>query len=77
MKMALDRKKIEETIDKIRPQLQMDGGDISLVDVVDNKVKVKLQGACSGCPGAQMTLKFGVERFLRREVSPELEVEAV
>jgi Fe-S cluster biogenesis protein NfuA len=66
------QKKIEEQIELIRPNLQSHGGDIELVEVdVDNNVKVKLTGACSGCPGAQMTLKNGVEKLLREKV-PEL-----
>ncbi|MBU1701568.1 MAG: NifU family protein [Candidatus Eisenbacteria bacterium] len=62
--------KILET--EIRPMLRRDGGDIELIDVRDNIVFVRLQGACSGCPGAAMTLKMGVERLLREEF-PELE----
>jgi len=64
--------KIQAVIDKIRPRLQMDGGDIELIGVEDNKIKVKLTGACVGCPGAQMTLKMGVERMIKEEV-PEIE----
>ncbi|RMF94009.1 MAG: NifU family protein [Candidatus Schekmanbacteria bacterium] len=63
--------KVKSVIDKIRPRLQMDGGDIELVSIEDNVVKVKLQGACHGCPGAQMTLKMGVERMIKEEV-PEI-----
>ena len=65
------REKIEEAINEIRPALQRDGGDIELVDVEDGVVKVRLQGACAGCPGAQMTLKMMVERKIR-EVVPEI-----
>jgi Fe-S cluster biogenesis protein NfuA len=54
------------------PQIQSDGGDIELVDVVDNKAKVRLTGNCVGCPSAQMTLYFGVETTLKDEI-PELE----
>ena len=57
--------------------LQADGGDVELVDVVDGIVKLRLQGACAGCPGAQMTLKMGVEKQLKQDI-PELKaVEAV
>jgi Fe-S cluster biogenesis protein NfuA len=71
------KEKVEEVLNSIRPRLQADGGDIELVDVVDGVVKVRLQGACHGCPGAQMTLKLGVERLLREKI-PELKaVEAV
>ena len=61
--------KVAEVIDSIRPMLQNDGGDIELVDTdQDNNVKVRLQGACRGCPGAAMTLKMGVERLLKERV---------
>jgi len=63
--------KIQAAIEKIRPMLQGDGGDVELVDVVDGVVTVRLQGACSGCPMSQMTLKNGIERFLKKEV-PEV-----
>ena len=71
------REKIEKAIEKIRPFLQRDGGDIELVDVVDNVVKVRLKGACSGCPMSQMTLKQGVEKALKEEVPEITKVEAV
>ncbi len=61
---------VQKAIDKIRPNLQADGGDVELIDVDDNGVvKVKLVGACHGCPMAQMTLKNGIEKFLKQEVS--------
>ena len=66
------REKVEKVIDQIRPSLQADGGDIELIDVTaDGIVKVRLQGACRGCPGAAMTLKNGVERTLKLNV-PEV-----
>jgi len=69
--------KVEHALDKIRPYLQADGGDVQLVDVVDGIAQVRLRGACAGCPGATMTLKMGVERTLREQV-PEIKgVEAV
>jgi Fe-S cluster biogenesis protein NfuA len=70
--MALIREKVEESLSRIRPFLEADGGNIELVDVVENSVKVKLRGACHGCPGATMTLRFGVERILREDL-PEFE----
>ena len=71
------REKVERVLGKIRPMLQADGGDVELVDIEGGVVKVRLQGACAGCPGAQMTLKMGVERQLKQEI-PEVEsVEAV
>jgi len=66
------KEKVQEVINEIRPNLQADGGDIDLVDVTDDGiVKVKLRGACSGCPGAAMTLKMGVERILKERI-PEV-----
>ncbi len=64
------RDKIEKVIDEsIRPGLQMDGGDIELVDVdSEGVVKVRLKGACGGCPMSQMTLTMGVERKLKEEI---------
>jgi len=66
------KEKVQKVIDKIRPNLQADGGDVQLIDVSeDGIVKVKLVGACHGCPMAQMTLKNGIERFLKKEI-PEI-----
>lgn len=69
---------IKQAIENIRPFLQRDGGDVEFVEYTEDKiVKVKLQGACHGCPHAQMTIKDGIERILR-EAYPEIEaVEAV
>ncbi|MCK5114078.1 MAG: NifU family protein [Phycisphaerae bacterium] len=71
--------KVANVIETIRPLLQADGGDIELVGVDEEtgKVSVRLQGACKGCPGAQMTLKMGVERKLKEEVPEVTEVIAV
>jgi Fe-S cluster biogenesis protein NfuA len=70
--------RVNEVIDGIRPMLQNDGGDIEFVDIdKDNAVKVRLQGACKGCPGAAMTLKMGVERLLKERVPEVKEVIAV
>ena len=70
--------KIKETIETVKPMLQSHGGDIELVGVdADNTVRVRLQGACSGCPGAKMTLKMGVERLLKEKVPEVKEVVAV
>ena len=63
--------KVQAVIDKIRPSLQADGGDVELVSVEDGTVKVRLQGACKGCPMSQMTLKNGIERVLKAEI-PEV-----
>ena len=72
------REKVEEVLDKIRPMLQRDGGDLELVDVQsDGVVKVKLKGACSGCPGAAMTLKNAIENTLKQEIPEVKSVEQV
>ena len=67
-------KKVVEAIDMVRPSLQNDGGDIDFVRMEGNKVFVKLRGACAGCMMAEMTLKNGVERMLKYNVSEDLEV---
>ena len=68
----MDKEKVKEVIEKIRPQLQMDGGDIELISVEDDgTVRVKLLGHCAGCMHAQQTLTFGVERALKQFV-PEV-----
>ncbi len=72
------REKVEEVINSIKPLLQADGGDVELIDVSDDGiVKVKLVGACAGCPGAQMTLKMGIEKKLREAVPEVKKVVAV
>ena len=70
--------KVQDTIEAIRGSLQSHGGDVELVGIdQDNIVKVRLQGACQGCPGATMTLKMGIERILREKVPEIKEVIAV
>ncbi len=71
------RENVEAALEKIRPALQADGGDVELVDVTDGVVKVRLTGACAGCPMSTMTLKAGVERILKEEVPEVKEVQAV
>ena len=71
------KESVQAVIDKIRPMLQADGGDVELVAVDDGVVKVRLQGACKGCPMSQMTLKNGIERFIKKEVPQVDRVEAV
>lgn len=72
------REKVEEVLAEIRPMLQADGGDIELVEVDDEGVvKVRLRGACAGCPGAQMTLSMGVERLLKEKIPEVTRVESV
>lgn len=75
--MEDQKKAVEQALTKIRPMLQRDGGDIELVDVTDGIVKVRLTGACKGCPMSQMTLKQGVEKLLMKEVPGLKQVQAV
>jgi Fe-S cluster biogenesis protein NfuA len=72
------REKVEETLDKVRPQLQADGGGVDLVDVDDEGVvSLRLTGACAGCPMSTMTLKMGIERVLMKQVPEVKRVQAV
>lgn len=72
------RDRIEKALDKVRPMLEADGGNVELVDVSqDGVVKLKLQGACGCCPMSQMTLKMGIERIIKQEVPEVKEVIAV
>jgi Fe-S cluster biogenesis protein NfuA len=71
------KEKVEEVLNKIRPSLQADGGNVELVDMVDGIVKVKLVGACAGCPMSQMTLKMGIEKLLKKEIPEVQEVVSV
>ena len=68
---------VAKAIEEVRPHLQVDGGDVELVDVVDGVVKVKLKGACAGCPMSQMTVKWGVENYLKKKVPGVKSVVAV
>jgi len=68
---------VEKALEKIRPALQADGGNIELVDVTDGVVKVRLMGACGSCPMSQMTLKMGVEKALKQQVPEVKRVESV
>lgn len=71
------REKVEKVLDKVRPSLMADGGNVELVDVEDGVVKVRLTGACGGCPMSQMTLKMGIERVLKQEIPEIQEVVAI
>ena len=71
------KEKVEAALNKIRPGLLMDGGDIELVDVKDGVVTVRLKGACAGCPASTMTLRLSVEATLKREVPEVKSVVAV
>jgi Fe-S cluster biogenesis protein NfuA len=72
-----EQEKVQAVLNKIRPSLQADGGDIELISVKDGIVSVKLQGHCAGCPMSQMTIKNGVERILKQQVPEVKEVVAV
>ena len=69
--------KVEEVLEKIRPNLIRDGGNVELVEVTDGTVKLKLVGACAGCPMSTMTLKMGIEKILKQEIPEVKEVIAV
>jgi Fe-S cluster biogenesis protein NfuA len=72
------KEKVQAAIEKIRPMLKADGGDVELIGVSDaGVVQVRLQGACSGCPMSQMTLKNGIERIIKQEVPGVTAVESV
>lgn len=72
------REKVEKALEKIRPMLMADGGNVELVEVTnDGVVKLKLTGTCGCCPMSQMTLKMGVERILKQEVPELKEVVAI
>ncbi len=72
------REKVEAVLDKVRPMLQGDGGDVELVNITDTGVvQVRLTGACKGCPMSQMTLKNGIERIVLKEIPEVKAVEAV
>lgn len=68
---------VERVLEKIRPALQADGGDVELVDVDGGVVKVRLTGACGGCPMATVTLKNGIEALLKEEIPSVQRVESV
>jgi Fe-S cluster biogenesis protein NfuA len=71
------KEKVESALNKVRPSLQADGGDVQLIDVDDKGVvKVKLTGACGGCPMSQMTLKMGIEKILKQNVPEVTKVES-
>lgn len=71
----MNKEKIEEALKQVRPALQRDGGDIELVSVEENgTIKVRLKGACGACPMSTMTLKMGVEKYLKQHVPEVKEV---
>jgi Fe-S cluster biogenesis protein NfuA len=74
---AVMQERVEEVLNKIRPSLMRDGGNVELVNVNDGVVKVRLTGACGGCAMATLTLKMGIERILKQEIPEIKEVVAV
>jgi len=71
------KEKVEAILAQVRPALQLDGGDVELVDVNEGVVRLKLKGACAGCPMATMTLRHGIEQVLKEKVPEVKEVIAV
>jgi len=75
---VIDREKLEAVLDKVRPAIQADGGDVELINIrEDNVVEVRLKGACNGCPMATLTLKAGIERIVKEEIPEVAEVISV
>ncbi|MCD8479456.1 MAG: NifU family protein [Candidatus Cloacimonetes bacterium] len=74
----ISREKLESVLDKVRPAIQADGGDVELINIrEDNVVEVRLKGACHGCPMATLTLKAGIERIVKEEIPEVVEVISV
>lgn len=71
------QEKVVGVLDKIRPMLERDGGDVELVNINEGTVELRLTGACAGCPMASMTLRMGIEQILKREIPEVKEVVAV
>lgn len=69
--------RVQKVIQELRPNLQADGGDIELLGVEKGIVKVKLKGACAGCPMSTMTIQWGVENYLKKKIPEIVKVEAV
>jgi len=69
--------RVQKALEELRPNLQADGGDVQLVAVEKNVVKIKLKGACAGCPMSSMTVQWGIENYLKKKVPEILKVEAV
>ena len=73
----LVEKEVREVLEEVRPHLQADGGDIDFVGIENGVVKVRLKGSCAGCPMSQMTIKWGVETFLKKKIPGITAVEAI
>jgi Fe-S cluster biogenesis protein NfuA len=69
--------KIKNRLEELRVHLQADGGDMEVIEIEGKTVRLKLQGACGCCPHATMTIKNGLERILKEEIDPEIEIERV
>ncbi|UCG45963.1 MAG: NifU family protein [Candidatus Bathyarchaeota archaeon] len=71
------REQVEKILEELRPRLQADGGDLEFLGVDQGVVKVKLKGACAGCPMSTMTIKMGVEQYLKKKIPEIVRVEAI
>ena len=71
------KEEVAKALEEVRPYLKSHGGDAELVDVVDGVVKLRLKGACAGCPMSQMTIKWGVEQYLKQKIPSIVRVEAI
>ena len=69
--------RVAQVLDELKPKLQADGGDIELVGLENGVVTVRLKGSCAGCPMSAMTLKMGVEQYLRKNIAEIVRVDAV
>jgi len=75
--MSALKEEVEKVLEEVRPYLRAEGGDVELVDIIDDVVKVRLKGACAGCPMSQMTIKWGVEQYLKKKIPSVVRVDAV
>jgi len=73
----MNKEEVEKVLEEVRPYLRAEGGDVELVDIIDDVVKVRLKGACAGCPMSQMTIKWGVEQYLKKKIPSVVRVDAV
>jgi Fe-S cluster biogenesis protein NfuA len=75
--LMIRKEEVAEVLEEVRPHLQADGGDVELAGIEDGVVKVRLKGACAGCPMSQMTIKWGVENYLKKKIPEIKEVIAI
>lgn len=71
------KEEVEKALEEVRPYLQAHGGDAELIDVEDGVVKLRLKGSCAGCPMSQMTIKWGVEEFLKKKIPSIVRVDSI